>query len=202
MRKLVCSILISTYGILVRFCRSEVRKFAEYLQFDLPEDEDLLWIAAEGFHAPLPEGWSEQSVTSFSIRTGVIHVPLLLCSWLHADVELTHRDKHTTTTKRTMFPFGSIHSTPTTSSFTGRRSERRLNDRAALRKSARTPRRVRFHGSCLPYLSFSLVRSPATCSPSMSAPHRPRQVASPAAVLAFSAASLQRAAGRAAPGQP
>ena len=26
----------------------------------VPIDPDLLWIAKEGFNAPLPEGWSEE----------------------------------------------------------------------------------------------------------------------------------------------
>ena len=28
----------------------------------VPIDDDLLWIAKEGFYAPLPEGWIEQFI--------------------------------------------------------------------------------------------------------------------------------------------
>ena len=36
-----------------------VLEYAEYMGM-VPIDEDLLWIAKEGFNAPLPDGWSEE----------------------------------------------------------------------------------------------------------------------------------------------
>lgn len=35
----------------------EIMDYARFLGFDLPEDEDLLYIAAEAIKAPLPEEW-------------------------------------------------------------------------------------------------------------------------------------------------
>ena len=35
----------------------EIEEYANFLQMDLPEDSDLLWIAKEGLKAPLPEPW-------------------------------------------------------------------------------------------------------------------------------------------------
>ena len=32
-----------------------------------PIDKDLLWIAREGFNAPLPEGWREEYVLSVNV---------------------------------------------------------------------------------------------------------------------------------------
>lgn len=36
----------------------EVRRYAAFLHLQLPEDEDLLWIAREGLNAPLPAPWT------------------------------------------------------------------------------------------------------------------------------------------------
>ena len=37
--------------------QQEIEEYAHFLQMDLPEDNDLLWIAKEGLKAPLPEPW-------------------------------------------------------------------------------------------------------------------------------------------------
>ena len=35
----------------------EILEYAQFLQMDLQDDEDLFWIAREGLKAPLPEPW-------------------------------------------------------------------------------------------------------------------------------------------------
>jgi centrosomal protein CEP164 len=35
----------------------EIREYANFLGMELPEDNDLLYIAREGLMAPLPESW-------------------------------------------------------------------------------------------------------------------------------------------------
>lgn len=35
----------------------EIREYAYFLGMELPEDNDLLYIAREGLMAPLPESW-------------------------------------------------------------------------------------------------------------------------------------------------
>ena len=35
----------------------EIQEYALFLGLDLPEDEDLLYIAREGLKAPLPKSW-------------------------------------------------------------------------------------------------------------------------------------------------
>lgn len=35
----------------------EIREYAAFLGMELPEDNDLLYIAKEGLMAPLPESW-------------------------------------------------------------------------------------------------------------------------------------------------
>ena len=35
----------------------EIEEYANFLQMDLPEDADLIWIAKEGLKAPLPDPW-------------------------------------------------------------------------------------------------------------------------------------------------
>ena len=38
-----------------------VLEYAEYMGM-VPIDPDLLWIAKEGFNAPLPDGWTEEFI--------------------------------------------------------------------------------------------------------------------------------------------
>jgi hypothetical protein len=54
--KLFCSTsLQSDTGIL---------SYAEYMGM-IPIDEDLLWIARDGYNAPLPDGWTEEFPHAF-----------------------------------------------------------------------------------------------------------------------------------------
>jgi hypothetical protein len=39
--------------------REEMLDYAEYYGIDAASEPHLLWIAREGMHAPLPEGWQE-----------------------------------------------------------------------------------------------------------------------------------------------
>ena len=38
----------------------EIIEYAKYLGFDIPTDNDLLWIAEEGLNAPVSEPWIAQ----------------------------------------------------------------------------------------------------------------------------------------------
>lgn len=39
---------------------TEAKQYAEYISLDLQEFPELVWIAEEGLHCPLPEGWRVQ----------------------------------------------------------------------------------------------------------------------------------------------
>ena len=55
--------------------QEEIEEYARFLQMDLPEDNDLLWIAKEGLKAPLPDPWKpcktrEDEIYYFNFETG------------------------------------------------------------------------------------------------------------------------------------
>lgn len=41
----------------IKIYNLEIREYANFLGMELPEDNDLLYIAREGLMAPLPESW-------------------------------------------------------------------------------------------------------------------------------------------------
>jgi hypothetical protein len=47
------------YRVVLTLLPQEVYEFAEYLGMDVDQDQDFLWIAVEGLHAPLPRHWQE-----------------------------------------------------------------------------------------------------------------------------------------------
>lgn len=54
---------------------SEVIEYAKWLGIELPEDEDLLYIAKEGLKAPLPDPWKpckthDDDIYYFNFKTG------------------------------------------------------------------------------------------------------------------------------------
>ena len=55
--------------------KDEVEEYAAWLGMDLPEDNDLLWIAKEGLRAPLPKPWQpchteDNEMFYFNVETG------------------------------------------------------------------------------------------------------------------------------------
>eukprot|EP00927_Polykrikos_kofoidii_P070251 TRINITY_DN66303_c0_g1_i1.p1 TRINITY_DN66303_c0_g1~~TRINITY_DN66303_c0_g1_i1.p1 ORF type:complete len:123 (-),score=32.84 TRINITY_DN66303_c0_g1_i1:30-398(-) len=55
--------------------KDDVEEYAVWLGMELPEDNELLWIAREGLMAPLPKPWkpcqsAESEVFYFNFETG------------------------------------------------------------------------------------------------------------------------------------
>jgi hypothetical protein len=64
--------------------RANVLHFSDYLGINAATESDLLWIAEQLMHAPLPEGWNEYTVDGASDGAAYFHnAAKNITSWTH-----------------------------------------------------------------------------------------------------------------------